>query len=1034
MPVRPRIPKANISNPNIKSGPLLKVTETTVPTNRSQRENLAPQVHLGHGRALFQDHAASTGPEGLAPVAGTDEGFIASAPYEPTPSRHYRKCEQQLARWSEVLSGAQKAYMELLRITNDLRDVPPMRIRSARCSCCTNARELKIDVVQFDKFETVRLWASDCNLAISQLIQSGLFPCAPKQPTLAVDVRMLDFVSRLFLRVSPNHTAWCSAVEDFLRCQGYRLQGKDPLQRRFGNALQWFSSLKAQNDVFIKSLLSKTRTQLRSELSPLSESPAQTRSLRTQRVTVEDVEDEESPNLQAPNHADTDFDLEFTSGDTSHLRPKRSRSERDDSSKNQHPTIPPLSCPSEYLRARCPICFGGHFNPEKKRLEFSDIIVCLDANFTQRHNTRNRDPARRHPDTFFIPEAEVAEVERRVDAAREKCTRPGKRSRTTQDPEDDRMEHGMRVSKAVLDLCGGSFTAAHEFLAKVVTASCDVTGLMALLCRHDRPLFVVNMDTPGERQHYAIALMEKLFEHLPDFVNVGLLYNIGCQLERSCLKWGLLTDYLARLTFAISVFHAFGHQWPCQIIYHPRKCIGFGLSDGEGAECLWHSIQRLIAYTRVAGYHLRLYTLDSQFHFGNEENLLRMGHWIRRKLRLSEEKRAENQNVLAESRKDVKFLRKQWAHQVHVQTQPLPAQSKTKGKQAVQECIRLRGAQKTLKKKMDMFQNILQNECAAQHEIADAEIELPKAIEDYSKISEKVRKKELLLGVDEKTQLYRMVNNEFILKSMNARALKSRIGRRIVDRKWELDRFERMNRHKRNTKKLDTHTENAVKRRDPGIQELVRKYNRLVAELRDLHALKKCPHKAVVPDLIDIKDLFSLDVDDAFWQDIGLNSNEEDDSTGPPPWMADDNVRKGIRAMLEIDRCDEEDERLAIEMRAMKEWFTEEWEVLMKTIEATGDVDIQHQLDLWRKRLNQLCVVWQDALVEFAGEWMKDWGPSEFELADARAMEEDAFVEGADEEQGLDVDFESEIDPVVTEHEETVALTEAYRTNYPEDV
>ncbi|KAK7448918.1 hypothetical protein VKT23_013650 [Stygiomarasmius scandens] len=243
-----------------------------------------------------------------------------------------------------------------------------------------------------------------------------------------------------------------------------------------------------------------------------------------------------------------------------------------------------------------------------------------------------------------------------------------------------------------------------------------------------------------------------------------------------------------------------------------------------------------------------------------------------------------------------------------------------------------------------------------------------------------------------------------------------------------------MNRHKRNTKKLDTHTDNAVKRRDPGIQELVRKYNRLVTELRDLHALKKCPRKAVVPDIIDIKNLFSLDLDDTFWQDIGLNGNEEDDSTGPPPWMTDDSVRTGIRAMLEIDRCDEEDERLAIEMQAMKEWFTEEWEVLIKTIEATGDPDIQHQLGLRRKRLNRLCIVWQDALVEFAGEWMNDWGPSEFELADARAMEEDAFVEGADEEQGLDVNFESEIDPVVMQHEETVALTEVYRTNYPEDV
>ncbi|KAG2074356.1 hypothetical protein BDR04DRAFT_1115590 [Suillus decipiens] len=28
-----------------------------------------------------------------------------------------------------------------------------------------------------------------------------------------------------------------------------------------------------------------------------------------------------------------------------------------------------------------------------------------------------------------------------------------------------------------------------------------------------------------------------------------------------------------------AIFHAYGHQWPYQIIYHLRKCKGFGLSD-----------------------------------------------------------------------------------------------------------------------------------------------------------------------------------------------------------------------------------------------------------------------------------------------------------------------------------------------------------------------------------------------------------------------------------------------------------------------
>ncbi|THU96545.1 hypothetical protein K435DRAFT_819426 [Dendrothele bispora CBS 962.96] len=873
--------------------------------------------------------------------------------------------------------------MALLRVTNNLRDPPSLRLCFTRCNCCTNARELKVDIVRFNKYESIRFWASDCNLAITQLVQSGLFPCAPKQPTLAVDISMLDFVTRLFLRLSPNHTAWCGAVEDFLRCQGYKLQGKDPLRRRFGNALQWFNI----------GLISP----------PPLPSPTGTRveSPRRQGVSIEDVEDDDSPSLRTPNNADTDFDIEYTSNDTEPVRSPLKRPHHcEDEPESSAPAAPTLSRPSEYLRERCPICFGGSFDPKQKRFDLADVI---------RHNTRNRDPARQHPDTFFIPEADVAVVEARVDAAREKASHRGKKSKTTNDPEDDCMEHGMRVSKAVLDLCGGSFTAAHEFLAKVVSAGYDVTGLMALLCRHDRPLFVVNMTTPGERQHYAIALLEKLFENLPKWVDVGLLYDIGCQLQRSCLKWGLLADVIDRLTFTISVFHAFGHQWACQIIYHPRKCIGFGLSDGEGAERLWHSIQRLIAYTRVAGYHLRIYTLDSQFHFGNEEGLLRMGHWIRRKLRLSEEKRVENERELAKSGKKVEFLRKQWTDQVHVQTRPLPSQSKLKGKQAVEECIRLRQAQKVQQKKMYMFQNVLKNERALAHEVADAEMELPKAIEEYTKISEKVRKQEALLGVNEKTQLHRMVNNEFISKSMNARALKGRIEHRVTNRKWELERLERVHHRKRSDKKLDDHTESAVKRRDPGIQELVRKYNRLVNEMRDLIMLKKCPPKAVAPELIDVKGLFSLDIDDAFWQNIGLDSQDENCPNGPPPWMADEDVRKGIRSMLEIDRCNEEDDRLAREMQSMKEWFIEEWSVVVETAEHTDNDDIRHQLTL--------CV----------GAWMENWGPSDEEIADARSMENDTFVDVLEEEQGCDIEFEADVDPVVTEHEETVALTEAYR-------
>ena len=92
----------------------------------------------------------------------------------------------------------------------------------------------------------------------------GYFSCTPYHPTLAVEVHMLLFVTKLFVRVSPNNTAWCATVEDFLQGLGYRLASavcpylfthlsnlllfyinQGSLRCRFGIALMWFNSLQA---------------------------------------------------------------------------------------------------------------------------------------------------------------------------------------------------------------------------------------------------------------------------------------------------------------------------------------------------------------------------------------------------------------------------------------------------------------------------------------------------------------------------------------------------------------------------------------------------------------------------------------------------------------------------------------------------------------------------------------------------------------------------------------------------------------------
>ena|ERR1700759_2413886 len=131
---------------------------------------------------------------------------------------------------------------------------------------------------------------------------------------------------------------------------------------------------------------------------------------------------------------------------------------------------------------------------------------------------------------------------------------------------------------------------------------------MALLCRHDRLLWLANMTSAGEKQFYAFALIKKLFDNIPSRVTVGLLYDIACQLHRSFIKNNILPQFLPRLVFGLSVFHAYGHQWPCQVIYHPRKCQGFGLSDGEGCERFWSSIKKLIPSLHMSGVSVNPFT------------------------------------------------------------------------------------------------------------------------------------------------------------------------------------------------------------------------------------------------------------------------------------------------------------------------------------------------------------------------------------------------------------------------------------------
>jgi len=134
-------------------------------------------------------------------------------------------------------------------------------------------------------------------------------------------------------------------------------------------------------------------------------------------------------------------------------------------------------------------------------------------------------------------------------------------------------------------------------------------------------------------------------------------------------------------------------------------------------------------------------------------------------------------------------------------------------------------------------------------------------------------------------------------------------------------------------RKLHQSTETSLNRQAPTLTKLAKIYNNLCQQLETLRRQRKAPLGAIIPEQIELAAIFSLDVDDAIWQDVGLD--EEHD--GPvPQWLGDDNVRTGIKALLELDRCLEEETRLRKERCVMQEWMLEEWNSVQIACQAAG--------------------------------------------------------------------------------------------------
>ncbi|KAJ7899941.1 hypothetical protein B0H13DRAFT_2336707 [Mycena leptocephala] len=851
-------------------------------------------------------------------------------PPDPNPGQHRRKRAAQWQRWQqEVIPALLPHFARLLQEMKSLRDLDASCPTRSPCDCSTKLH--KVAIVRFSTIEDLELQVCKCTPAAVQLMQVGVFGCAPillRPEQYAISIALERVLANMGFQLDHqvNTIYGVSELPDVVHHLRNRLKAKYTGVLEAVREVLVPQAEQEPEEITTAAWASGRAVWTACSVSSGTPTPPSPKNTALLLLHLSDSNTEPLVGGGLPPQACA------PSPSPDPLPGRRKR--------NREPSSEPQRVPPAAMSA----CFG---NLQHDASEIVDVMVSIDTCFMQKKKKSPKDPPKYHPDTHLFrgPGHENGGLLDSVRNTSDKNeTRRKRQARDVEEEEDGYNHKDLLLPRSVLDGCEASFKAADEKREKASTEFFEDTRLMALLCRHDRVLWIVNMHSAGEKQFGVILLIERLFEHLPRKVHVGILYDIGCLLERSCLKWGFLSRWIDRIVFAV----------------------GFGLSDGEGCERFWNSIHHLILHLWISGYHNCLYTLDAQIEHTDETSLLRL----------------EATKALREGGKSQTLLREQWKLQVLAQTKPLPRRTKNRGEKAVNGVILLRSAMTACQGLVhDLRQKFLDAVMEEDPDAAMYETEFKAAEEALRKLKELLRQKEAALGVDEQQDLQELASSEYMHICMNARTLKIRLRLHLHARKFELDPVERALRRLVNDSKLHAHTAAAVKRREPTITKLVGEYNKLCAQIAKLIKDGKAPRGSTPPVPIPAKGLWQFDVDDAIFQDVGLDDND-DGSTEPPLWLCDEQVRAGIKAVLQLDRCDEEDAQLLREKCALRVWFAEEWDIVSKAIEdAESEVDKYH-LRLHQDKLVRLCATWEKHLPDFSVSTivLLPWGPSAFQM------------------------------------------------------
>ncbi|POV99955.1 hypothetical protein PSTT_13444 [Puccinia striiformis] len=437
------------------------------------------------------------------------------------------------------------------------------------------------------------------------------------------------------------------------------------------------------------------------------------------------------------------------------------------------------------------------------------------------------------------------------------------------------------------DKCADSHKAGNDIRNETTWKACDDTGVMGSCCRHNSVVFLANIHGTGENRALP-RFLASVGEDRP----VGVLYDLGCSLDKYIDLRKIWPESRHRVKFGTSVFHAYVHEWPCQVKYNPRYQQGWGLSDGESLERLWSSLSPLVSPLRYATRNNRLAALSHRCRYRNQQSNIKLAAWLRKKFEqalvrrdlektvISELVQTTNPNTPGQSKYTIAFFRSQWDDQVRVALEKNDTDDHQKrmneflDNEEVLQSYRARMARgewpATLAKSNEMFQAI--------EERGKAQRALAASLgTDYAALRGQCQSELSLLTLlwKAKSDLYALAvtvraEREPIVTTDAGNRLGTRLKEKIMG---------------------------AINRRKNPVERAIKLFN----ERQRAYLQKVDASRLLLPENQDLTlaEFRAMDLTDPLWNDNHFYHARA-------PWALDPNVRRGIKSVLFLDRVEEE--------------------------------------------------------------------------------------------------------------------------------